>query len=179
MNIRISTIPPRGLDIKETLPLDSLNARMNEGRENDIVFTAAPQVELTVLRTIEGAETKGSVRTKYKQQCSWCLDPVERELEIEAKFVLSPRPAEKSVNEAGSFEDDIGVVYYDNDHVDLEDVIQEALILSLSRFWHPPVDEKGACTVCGRNVEAERKQLQDAPLTLGALLKKAGVSANN
>ena len=169
MKIRISTIAPQGLKVKDKLPLDALNARMQEGSGNNILFTAAPEVELTMFRTGNGAESKGTIKTAYRQPCSRCMDEIERTVELPANFLLAPRPADKDE----SYEDDVGISYYEGDHVDLEDLIQETLILSLDQFWHPPVDESGCCQHCHRNFNAELKNEPEKPATLGALLEQA------
>jgi uncharacterized metal-binding protein YceD (DUF177 family) len=175
MRIRISTISPKGLNVKDSLSLELLNARMNEGRENDIFFTEAPRVDLTVFKTASGAETKGKVKTRFKQPCSRCLDVIERDLEIDTNFILQPLP-EDQTREGGSYEDDVGIIWYEGDRVDLEDAIQEALILSLSLYWRPPVDESGRCTLCGLSLEAGDDSDCAGSNNLGNLLRRAGIN---
>lgn len=177
MKIRISTIPPQGLKISDSIPLAPLNTRMNEGRNNDISFVEAPQVELMLYRTISGAQAKGKASTKYRQPCSRCLDVIERDLEVDINLIIEPRPEKESVDplQPDDCQDDIGLAYYDGDHIDLEDIIQESLILGLSQFWHPPSDERGTCTLCGRNLAEETGNCRESRLTLGVLLKKAGI----
>lgn len=183
MKVRVSRLPPEGLSVKTTLSLESLNTRMNEGREVDIVFTEAPSVDLMVTKTTQGAETKGRVTTKYRQPCSRCVEAVEKSLDIEANFILQqrPEPGQRDTSDSEEdYEDDIGISYFEGDQVDLEDLIQQALILPLSLFWHPPCDQKGNCTHCGKLCEApnaaEIPKLET--ISLGDLLKKAGVSKN-
>lgn len=179
MKIRISTIPAQGLKIKDIIPLEPLNARMNEGRHNDIFFVAPPQVEITVAKTVTGAEIKGRIKTRYKQPCSLCLDVLERELETEINLIAEPKLLKNKAAHtppwADKCEDDIGIAYYEGDHIDLEDLIQESIILALSPFWHPACDENNRCTLCGRNLSAQHQEAGVKPLTLAALLKKAGI----
>lgn len=177
MKVRISDLPHTGLKVSDTLPLEALNARMSQGRSEGITFTEAPRVNLVLSKTQSGAETKGSVSTKYVQQCSRCLDPVEQNLEISANFTLHHRPAEEEMPEdiESSFTDDVGIAYFEGDHVDLEDLIQEALILELQLYWAPPCDANGDCTRCGKN--RAQFELIDEPSgnALGQLFKKAGL----
>ncbi len=173
LRVRISDIPPRGLEVKHTLPLDPLNVRLMEGSGSDILFTQPPYVELLVQKTLTGAEAKGGVRTAYSQPCSLCLDKLPRPAEIPLDLIFKKISMHeiKSADDANEFEDDIGVSYFAGDHIELEELIQEIIILSLDIFWHPPRDKKGNCETCGRNpMKAARSP---ASTTLGSLLAKA------
>lgn len=178
MKIRISTLPPEGLTITESLPLSSLNDRLQEGHESDIRFSSAPQVSLQISPSADGATASGSVRAMVKQPCSRCVEVIERELEVEANFVIQARNP-RETNPRDTEQDDIGIVYYDGEHVDLEDTLQQYLLLNLSPFWHPPFAKDGSCLHCGKNFEepAVTKE-RGSTVQLGDLLKKAGVKAS-
>ena len=177
MKIRLTDIPAAGLPVSEILPQDSINQRLAEGRDVGIRFIEGLPVELTVYKSASGAETKGTVKTRYLQPCARCADGVERELELQTNYILQPRPQFLDKNEEEQFEDDIGISYYEGEHVDLEDLIQESIILSLSIYWHPDEDAKGACVLCHQQVRAADPVKKVAPkgASLGELLKKAGV----
>jgi uncharacterized metal-binding protein YceD (DUF177 family) len=178
MKVRISSIPLAGFKIKDFIPLEPLNARMDEGRANDIFFTRAPEVDLTVSRTVTGAQVKGVIRAKLKQPCSRCMDIVERDIEVAVDYLLEPKGANNgsaiSTNNPLP-DDDIGITYYEGDHADLEDLIQESLILPLSPYWHPKSLEDGTCSLCGKNPCKEKGLDKSEKITLGALFKTAGI----
>jgi hypothetical protein len=179
MKIRVSAIGPRGLKINDIIPLEPLNARMNEGRENDIIFTEAPQVDLKVALTATGAEVQGQVRTKYRQPCGLCAETIERTLETGINLILQPAPEdapEPDIPGEDDGEDGVGLAYYHGDEVEMEGLIQEALILALSPFWHPPLDAQGRCTQCGKGFNKENPAEPVQKVSLGSLLKKAGVN---
>ncbi len=164
MKIRIDDLPPEGLTINDSIPLEPLNARMSEGRYKNIVFITSPKVELTVHKTQEGgAETRGKISSRYKQDCGRCADILERDIEVDANFTLLNRPQEEPQHTesdddeegetlAKEYIDDVGLIYFEGETVDLEDMVQETLILALSPFWSPPCDDKGDCSLCGLNV---------------------------
>ena len=177
MYVRISDISPTGLLIKENLSLESLNKRLksNSREDDEILFTEAPYVQIRVLKTSFGAETKGSVRAKFTQSCSLCLLKIERMIEIPADFILREKRFDKSGKPLEDYEDDVGVFHYVGDTVNIEEIIQESLILSLNLFWHPPIDESGNCTHCKLsmstpNPTAEKSEKKGA---LGSLLEVA------
>ncbi len=215
MKVRVSHLPPEGLAVKSELSLENLNARMGEGRHgDDIKFTSAPQVDLVVTKTPQGAETKGRVSARYSQLCGRCDDVVERSLEVEANWVIhrkpdaphtktkkhsdplgqspdkktfekkpSTRPSQDVEVHPEDFEDDVGISFFEGDQFDLESLLQELLILQLDPYWHPTCNSSGECSCCGKVVEVpdEDGQAGTAPLeniSLGALLKKAGISNN-
>ena len=183
MKIRIDDLPPTGLTINDTIPLEPLNIRMGEGRYKDIVFTTPPRVEITVTKTQEGgAETRGKISSKYKQGCGRCADMLERDIEVEANFTLLNRPnPEPEIVEGEEvmtqeYLDDVGLIYIEEGAVDLEDMIQETLILALSPFWSPPCNEAGDCDLCGFNIAkglAAKGCNDSGKVLFGDLLKKA------
>jgi len=181
MKVRISDLSPEGLVVKGSISLENLNSRMKEGRTQDITFVLTPTCDLQIFPTHGGgAAASGTVRSKYKQECGRCLEPKEREIEVEVRYVLEPRPdgviGEPKATEDGAFTDDVGLVYFEGDQFDLEELIQESLILPLSQFWSPPADEKGNCQLCGFNLKADVDAPTRTTIKLGDLLKKAAKS---
>lgn len=177
MKIRISDISEQGLHIVDTLPVDALNARMNEGSNNDIFFPKPPTVDITVRRTVRGAHVRGTVQSAFKQGCSRCDQRVARALATEIDIMLEPKSKR---SDADSFSDDqVGVVYYENDAIDLEDLLQETIILDLSPFWHPPFNEQDRCTECGKSTHELFKGQDETKNTLGSLLMKAGIESGS
>ena len=192
MKVRMSDIPPQGLPISATMSLEALNTRMNEGRNNDITFTQAPKVELTVFKALGGGEAKGTITAKYRRPCGLCSDELEQPLTIRADFIIKDRPTPKrsrdddhdqkdkqvgAVGDDGEFADDVGIFFYEGDNFELEEPLQELLILSLSPFWHPERDKKtGNCSLCGKNPCPDRESEGDALGKLGELFKKVGLN---
>lgn len=144
MKIRLSDISPKGLQVTEELPLDALNMRMNEGKPGGIEFTKAPLVNITVIGTVSGAELKGTITTSYRQPCALCLEQRDRTLSLQTRCLLKPR------SEEFKEEDDIGIIFFEGEHVELDSFFQEEIILALTLYWHPEFDARGKCTECKR-----------------------------
>lgn len=183
MKIRVSDIPVTGLKIAEKIPLESINERMSSGRGQDIAFVRAPQVDLLVEKTASGGCVKGTARARVSQECSRCCERIERELEVPIDLQLAARAAPGDEREDAEFisdddsAGDIGVVFFDGDHVDLEDVINESLILALSLYWSPECDAQDRCSLCFKSKQQLGGTKAAKPGTsLGALLKKVGVN---
>lgn len=174
MKVRISDLPPEGLKISETIPLEPLNGRLNEGHGCDIRFTTPPEVRVTVTPTPDGAETRGQVSAKYLQPCGRCSDAIERSLSTDFNYILKPIPAHAVGKGLPEFEDDLGILFFDGEHIELEGPIQESLIVQLSQYWSPPVDAAGSCTLCGKHSAVEAASVGGSA-SLGDLFKKAGI----
>src|SRR5262245_752086 len=112
LKVRLSDIPANGLKIADCLPLEALNARMDEGSSNDIYFKSAPQIELTVYRTLSGAEIRGWIKAVCQQPCGRCLKSIQNELKLPTDYIL------KSAGEQEE-SDDLGILYYQGEHIDL------------------------------------------------------------
>ncbi len=162
------------MKIEADLPLEALNARLKEGSEQqEMIFEAAPMVDITLTRTHGGILVKGIVSGRCKQECATCADPVPHEVISTIDWLL-----QTTSDRAGPDDeiDDPGVIVYEGEHVDLEEPIQEALILNLNPFWHPPRDKQDRCTVCKRDCSSKvwgGEQKSEKSSAFGSLLKDA------
>jgi len=183
MKILVTTIPFTGMKIDAPISKDALNARLREGRDGNMVtFEDAPMADITLTRTHGGVIVKGIVSGTCKQDCASCGDLVAHEARATIDWILQGNADRAAPDDEL---DDPGVIVYQGEHVDLEEHLQEALILSLSPFWHPPHDSKDRCTFCQRDCSqklwragapGQSKEPSEKPqsgATLGTLLKGA------
>jgi hypothetical protein len=184
MRVLVTTIPFSGMKIDAPIAKDALNARLREGTtDNGIVFLDAPMADLTLTRTHGGVLVKGIVSGMCSQDCGTCGDVVPHEALAQIDWVLQNTSDRAAPDDEI---DDPGVIFYEGEHVELEEHLQEALILSLSPFWHPPRDAKERCLVCKRdcsehawcldepkNQESVSAPASSAKSSFGTLLKGA------
>lgn len=176
MRVYVATIPFSGLSIDATLDQGALNARLQEGAQGpQILFTAPPLVALLLTRTHGGVLVSGTVEGDCRQDCATCAEGVVHPVRAKIEWLLQPAA---SVARSEGEIDDPGVIVFEGEHVDLEAPLQEALILGLNPFWHPPRDECDRCTVCGRDcTQSAWNSTEEAAArsqgTLGDLLSKA------
>lgn len=171
MRIRISDLPPHGLTINDSLKLETISTRLQEGRDAQITLLEPPQVELMVMPTGGGAEARGVVSFTYQQPCSACLEERPRKDKRKFKYVVRPRPSED--NPEIDLYDDLGVVYIEGDYADFEDAIIETIILSLSLYWHPDRDQSEKCVECGKDCSNLSNEPEAGGTSFGDLLKLA------
>lgn len=162
------------MKIEASLPLEALNARLAEGSDKqEITFKAAPLVDLTLTRTHGGILVKGIVSGECTQECATCADPASHEVVASIDWIL-----QTSSDRAGPEDeiDDPGVIMYEGEHVELEAPLQEALILNINPFWHPPRDKHERCTFCNRDCSAGVWGVEDSSekrTSFGSLLSGA------
>ena len=169
MRVRVSDISPHGLKISDTIDLEALNSRMKEGRPTDITFSTAPEVDLFVQKSATGAEAKGSIIVKYSQNCARCTEKLEQKYSIPFNYTFQ----HTSRNDPDEI-NDVGIVAYNGEHVDLEELIQEEIILSLSYSWSPELDKSSNCSLCKKEFSSTMS-LENKGNSLGELLERAGV----
>lgn len=173
MKIYVATIPFTGMKIDAPISMDSLNARIKEGSQTtQVSFVEPPMADITLTRTQGGVIVKGIVAGSCTQDCSTCADAVTHEVSASVDWLL------QTSSDAAAPEDSIddpGVLFYEGDHIDLEEPLQEALILAINPFWHPPRDTSEHCSVCQRDCseKAWRTSQSEGSTNFGQLLKGA------
>lgn len=145
MKIRVSTLPQKGIDINDYLALTDINSRIQEGDSGGIIFTDPPKVDLHIKPTLFGAEVKGEISGSFKQPCALCSDDLSQALKVSIDWILKAKQGESADDDF----DDVGLLSYSDDEIDLETHLQEAIILSQSPILKPPI-EKDRCLTCGR-----------------------------
>lgn len=95
----------------------------------------------------------GRVATTLELPCSRCLDPFR--CPVDAEFDLRYQPHAEAADKADEVEieeDDLSTAFYENDQIDLEQVMREQFLLSLP--MKPLCSEAchGLCSICGGNL---------------------------
>ncbi len=170
--IRVSDVPQRGLPLLGSLSKERLNARLALAEGNDITMLTDSPFELLVTRQLGGGEVHGHVHITFQQGCARCLKNVEQKRQVAVRYLLK----EQSEGDAAEtpLVDDVGVHCYTQDKVDLENLLQEEIILSMDPYFSPAIDERGKCELCGDSCgdecrPPERRTLGDL---LGAAIEK-------
>ena len=117
-------------------------------------FTVAAPVDLAfdVTRDKDQFCLAGRVRSMLELQCSRCLEPFR--IAVDAAFDLRYLP--RSVNAGGDErevqEDDLSTAFYENDAIDLGQLMREQFYLSVPMKPLCADDCKGLCPTCGANL---------------------------
>jgi uncharacterized protein len=93
----------------------------------------------------------GTVKTRLELVCSRCLDPFA--WPVDAPFDLRYHPhAEAGEGEQEIEEDDLTTAFYENDSIDLEQLMHEQFVLTLPMKPLCSDGCHGLCAMCGTNL---------------------------
>jgi uncharacterized protein len=97
----------------------------------------------------------GGVKTMLELPCSRCLEAFR--LPVDSQFELRYQPHAQNTGEGEREieEDDLTTAFYENEEIDLEQLMQEQFYLVLPMKPLCREDCKGLCSVCGKNMNRE------------------------
>ncbi|PNX52983.1 MAG: hypothetical protein BV458_06765 [Thermoplasmata archaeon M9B2D] len=141
MKITVSEIPEEGfeVDLKENIKFDDLSSKP---------VTVSAHVEAK--RSGRDVFINGEIQASIEMTCVRCLNPVTESLDLDFSVVYQP-----SVELKGDLElhkGDLESSFYDNDEIDLREILIEQIIIHCP--INPLCDEgcKGLCSKCGVNL---------------------------
>ncbi|HEB74771.1 MAG TPA: DUF177 domain-containing protein [Nitrospirae bacterium] len=147
MKIIVSEIEEEGLDLdfSETIVRNSL-------LESEGPVTAHLRVE----RRGDEVMIRGEIEGTIALQCSRCLIGFHRDmsLNVDLEYHPSSEVAREETYEVPRDEIDVG--FYDNDEIDISQVVREQLILSLPMKALCDEACKGLCPECGADLNLQR-----------------------
>ena len=159
MKIETQHIPQQGLVIRrriEASEFETLN-RLMTNKQAD--FSGTIDIDVSVVPLRDLIQVEGHVRTRVRLECSRCIESFEAPLH--RRFALSYSrkiPEDLHQNKSDGIEltaQQIGLVHYKGDEIDLRDALAEQVVLALP--FKPLCDEacKGLCPGCGANLNRE------------------------
>lgn len=156
MRIRVETIPDAGLSLvfdenAEAFPV--INEMVQAG---ECEFVAPISLRLKVVRVRDMIEVEGQLHTIVRLACNRCLAICETPLEN--RFALTyvqeiPESRGKHGKEEIEIgEDDVGLIHFSGDHIDLRDGIQEQIVLAFPMRFQCSDQCRGLCPRCGADL---------------------------
>lgn len=116
-----------------------------------VKLNEALKIEGELKKGIIQTNTKGEIFADVELECSRCLQPIQRNLEIqfEAAFVTPENYTQAREAEIGS--EDLEISIFEGDKIDLRELAREQLLLALPAQIFCKEDCKGFCQKCGAN----------------------------
>lgn len=105
--------------------------------------------ELT--KGIVRVDVQGMILAKAEIECTRCIQPIEKEFEIPFKAGFIAPEHFTEAKEAELNDDDLDVSVYEDDKIDLTELVREQIILNLPEQIFCRDDCKGLCAKCGGN----------------------------
>jgi len=95
---------------------------------------------------------RGRVQTTLELPCSRCLEPFRWDVDEPFELTYEPRAAVAAAEEREISDEDFSAAVYDDDQIDLEQLIRERIEMSLPMKPLCGPECKGLCPECGTNL---------------------------
>jgi uncharacterized protein len=94
----------------------------------------------------------GDVKTTLELPCSRCLEPFQMPVDSHFDLRYQPKSEHAGEGEREIEEDDLTTAFYENEEIDLGQLMEEQFYLSLPMKPLCSDDCKGLCSICGTNL---------------------------
>ncbi len=117
-------------------------------------FTVAAPVALTfdIFKDKQQFRLIGSVKTTLALPCSRCLESFQWPVDAQYDLRYHPHGQNSGEGEREIEEDDLSTAFYEDEEIDLEQLMREQFYLSLPMKPLCREDCRGLCPVCGINL---------------------------
>ena len=105
-----------------------------------------------VSRNAAKTDVRGSVKAPLEIDCTRCLTPVRRELDVAFQIDFVGREFLPESKEAHLESNDLGTDILEGDEIDLTEIAREQILLNLPETTLCREDCKGICPTCGTDL---------------------------
>ncbi len=123
-------------------------------------FLAPLKTALRAQQIGDMVEIEGSISTAVRLSCGRCLQSFETP--VESSFALTYKQTEPDPDESGSSQEeleltaeDMGLIYYQGEEINLQNEIQEQVVMAFPLRTLCKPDCKGLCPQCGADLNNE------------------------
>jgi uncharacterized protein len=152
MIISLVRMPPDGLAFKHQYKAGELDTR-----EYDFELEEAPLVNGRATRAGQDVRLRGEIKAGISAPCDRCL--IEVSITAEIPFDLFYAPADAARDQAGERElreRDLDFGVFENEQIDLDELVLEQLELSLPSRVLCSEECRGLCPQCGADLNVEQ-----------------------
>ena len=172
--IEVSSIPPEGLEVDETLSPGDVHI---EGEESFALLEGG-RLKCRVDRgDDQSIHVRGRLSARVELQCGRCLEDFAFALDQELDLFYLPHRADEEDEEEDEVEladRDMVVAYYHGERLDLGEMIREQLFLALPMKRLCREECAGLCPTCGANRNA--RPCACPPVEVGSRLADLGAA---
>jgi len=144
--------------------------------QDDFRVTAPVSLAFDIFKDKAQFRLVGTVRTELELACSRCVEPFRVPIDAEFDLRYQPHTHNAGEGEREIEEDDLTTAFYDNDQIDLGQLMREQFYLALP--MKPLCSDacRGLCPMCGTNLNkaacACRSEWEDPRLAALKALKR-------
>ena len=139
--------------------------------QDDYRLVAPVSLAFDIFKDKEQFRLVGSVKTTLELPCSRCLEPFTLPVDADVRPALSAAHQNTGEGEREIEEDDLTTAFYENEEIDLGQLMREQFYLSLPMKPLCGGRCQGLCVVCGTNLNrgtCDCKPGWEDPATRGA-----------
>jgi uncharacterized protein len=146
------------------------------GEERDVFGIAAPiALQFDIFKDKAQFRLVGSVQTTLELACDRCLEPFLWAVDSSFDLRYHPHTANTGEGEREIEEDDLTTAFYENDTIDLTQLMREQFYLAIPMKPLCAETCRGLCVTCGANLNRETcgctREWQDPRLAILKTLK--------
>jgi len=120
---------------------------------DDSFHVVAPvSLAFDIVKDKDQFQLDGHVQTALDLPCSRCLEPFVQPVDVPFQLRYQPHAMNRGEDEREIEEDDLSTAFYENDEIDLGQLMREQFLLSLPMKPLCGDDCKGLCPECGTNL---------------------------
>lgn len=131
--------------------------------QEELRFTDLLSFELRLQKSGQIVEVDGLFATRVALTCGHCLQTFEQQIASDFTLTYTPLknlPAEEEADDVELDTDELGLVYYKNDMLELFHPLQEQVLMSLPIAPLCSAKCKGLCPECGCDLNKESCQCE-------------------
>lgn len=156
MLIVLTHLPADGLKFEHQYKTDELDLAQHE-----FTLQQPPLVQGRVTTLGQEVRVKGKVTATLEAACDRCLEPVVLPVERDFDLFYLPEDAQNATpGETELLARDLDVSIYEDERIDVDELVLEQLELSLPTRILCQEDCKGLCAQCGTNLNNEQCHCQ-------------------
>jgi uncharacterized protein len=118
----------------------------------DFRVAAPVALKFDIFKDKDAFHLVGTVQTRLEMPCSRCLEPFSWPVDSSFDLRYQPRTVNTGEGEKEIEEDDLTTAFYENETIDLGQLMVEQFYLVLPMKPLCQEDCKGLCTACGTNL---------------------------
>lgn len=153
MRIHVTDIPVEGTVLEINVPAQHFTELTQLEADGECRFENDIFARLEIRKVADIVEVEGRIETKTSATCGRCLEAYETPVthDFAVIFTQAPEP-DLTREEIALREEDLGLIYFKGDTIDIHDAIQEQVILSLPVRPLCREECRGLCHACGENL---------------------------
>jgi uncharacterized protein len=169
MKISVSKIPDGGMNLRFEKDEAWFRERLLDPQTEGFVVRGIA-ADVAVRRMKDTVFVEGTATAEVEMPCCRCLEPTRLPLGASFKYTFAP-PPDQTGEEWELTAEDLDFAYYQDDMIDLDDIVFEQVLLQVPIKPLCAESCKGLCPQCGGNLNAVDCQcrIENTDARLGVL----------